>query len=61
MAHVHNGEPTVRERSPKWREDRIEMLTQKKKNMKFDFETRSKNIEAELKEHKAVLKKNDKK
>lgn len=37
------------------------MLTEKKKRIKFDFETRSKNIEAELKEHKAVLKKNDKK
>lgn len=57
MPKVTNAEPTKRERSPKWIEERIAFLKDRKKMMKVDFEIRSKNIEQELKERTAELKK----
>lgn len=53
---VHNGEPTQRVRSKSWTESRIEFLTNKRKQLKNDFEIRSANVEEELAQRKAELK-----
>ena len=56
MANVHNGEPKAVERTAEWLEERIDMLKSKKKTLKFDYETRSENVEQEIKDRTVELK-----
>ena len=56
MARVHNGEPKAVERSEEWLDARLVYLKEKKKRLKFDFETRSKNVDEEIKDRMNELK-----
>lgn len=56
MAKAHNGEPTVRARSAEWLETRLEMLKAKKKTLKYDYDTRTANVEQEIKDRTSELK-----